>query len=78
MGQADTPVNTSRLDQWWHTAAVMSQLANAHRDPKKPPLQATQFLPPDLQKEVKQNSSHTGGMKLTKRNLHLLKPLFKK
>lgn len=65
-----------RLDQWWHTAAVMCQLANTNREPKKQPYKAVQFLPPDLQREVK----HAGGsgMRLTKKSLPLLKPLFEK
>ena len=65
-----------RREQWLHTAHVMALLANCHRDPKRRrrPFDIADFLPHDLKVLVRRAS----GLRLTRGNLRLLKPLFDK
>ena len=64
-----------RRNEWAHTANLMALIANCHRDPKRRarPFDAVDFLPWDLRRGVRRSA----GMRLTARNLRLLKPLFK-
>lgn len=65
-----------RREAWGHTANLMALLANCHRDPKRRmrPFDVTDFLPADL----KRYARRAAGIRLTRSNLHLLKPLFSK
>jgi hypothetical protein len=65
-----------RREHWLHTAHIMALLANCHRDPKRMrrPFDVADFLPLDLKSTVRRAT----GLRLTARNLRLLKPLFDK
>ena len=67
-----------RLHDWAQTANLMALLANCNRDPakKRTPFSLADFLPPDLRKHCV--AQRTGGIRLTRDNLRMLKPLFEK
>jgi hypothetical protein len=65
-----------RQETWGQVANVMALLANCHRDAKRRsrPFDVADFLPQDL----KAGARRASGLRLTRENLRLLKPLFAK
>ena len=66
-------MSTARVDsEWNHTAALLAQIANAHRDPKK----GRAHKPDDYHPMRAKRSSSSGGIPITKKNIGMLKKLF--
>lgn len=65
-----------RQHDWSQSAELMTLLANCHRNPKKQrrAFRLTDFLPPDLARKVRRANS--GNLRLTTKNLRMLKPIF--
>jgi len=64
-------MSTARVDsEWNHTAALLAQIANAHRDPKK----GRAHKPDDYHPLRARRSS--GGIPITKKNIGMLKKIF--
>lgn len=64
-----------RKHDWSQSAMLLTLTANCHRNAKKSrPFRLADFLPADLAAQVKRSSR--GNLRLTTKNLHMLKPLF--